>query len=220
MSGDDQAAENIPGMTVKDDEEHTTHKRRKRLIEDLREEAINVRMEAHGQQVNGAITRAQARRHYRGAVSTYLREVFQILQAEGVQLSENYEHGVPLGKVVFEPPEDLVTWARENVRKLLPSQQVPTAQVFQIEGLRQVTGLPSPLTHTFAVDYRVGGQTKTKSRTVEAELPQRVLDTAVEKADAALSEAGVGLEIDEGERIVKINRSLLEEVHEWRQANL
>jgi hypothetical protein len=208
------------GMTVRDDDEHSTHKRRKRLIEDLREEAISIRMDAHGQRVNGSISREQARQHYRGAVSTYLREVFQVIAAEGVDLSKNYENEVTLGEIVFEPPPELVTWARDNVRNLLPGEQVPSPKPLPIVGLRQVTDLPSPLSYTFSVDYRSGGQIQTKTRTVTAELPQRVLDEAIEQADAALSEAGVGLEIDEGERVVKIDRDLLEEVDAWRQNNL
>jgi len=207
-------------MEVRDDDEHSTHTRRKRILEDLREEAISVRMEAHGKQVNGEITQAQARQHYRGAVSGYLREVFQAITADGVELSKDYENGIHLGEVVFEPPEGLVRFARDNMRRLLPEQTVPSKRTFPVRGLRQVTDLPSPLSYTFTVDYRSGGQTQTKSRTVESELPQRVLDNAIEEANQALGEVGVGLDIDEGDRIVKIDRDLLEEVDQWRRDNL
>jgi hypothetical protein len=221
MSDDEDPPQGIgQRMTVRDDDEHSTHKRRKRLIEDLREQAISVRAEAHSRQIHGQLSRQAARREYRGAVSVYLREVFQVLAAEEVALSKDYEQGIGLGEVVFEPPEELVSFARDNVRKLLPGEQVPTAEVASINGLRSVTELPSPLSYTFTVDYRAGGQTDTKSRTVTAELPQRVLDKAIEEADKALSEVGVGLEIDEGEQRTKIDRDLLEEVDEWRRNNL
>lgn len=220
MSSDDTETDLGQQMEIRDDDEHSTHTRRKRLLEDLREKAISDRMEAHAQQVSGQISQSQARRYYRGSVSGYLKEVFQAISADEVSLQKDYEHEVYLGEVVFEPPDALVQFARDNMHRLLPEQTVPSPVKMDIVGLRQITQLPSPLSYTFTVDYRSGGKMETKASTVETELSQRVLDNAIEEANEALSEVGVGLDINEGDRVVKIDRDLLEEVHEWRQDNL
>lgn len=216
MSGDDDA----PRMVVADDGEESSHDRRKRLLEDLREHAINVQLDVRSRQARGQITTQQARIEYRGAVRQYLRETFQILQRDDVTLSKDYLGGVKLGTVTFEPPAELIALAEQHMGQLAPGEQVPTQVTKSVIGLRSVVDLPSPLTHTFTVAYRQGGSIQTQRRTVETELSEQVLDAAVEQADAALSEVELGVQVDEGERVVKIDRDLLEEVDEWRQENL
>jgi hypothetical protein len=207
-------------MVVADDGEESSHDRRKRLLEDLREHAINVQLDVRSRQARGQISTQQARTEYRGAVRQYLRETFQILQRDDVTLSADYLGGIELGAVTFDPPRELVALAEQHLGRLAPGEEVPTRATKQIVGLRAVVDLPSPLTHTFSVAYRQGGAIRTERRTVKAELSEQVLDRAVEQADAALSEVELGVQVDAGEQVVKIDRDLLEEVDEWRQANL
>jgi hypothetical protein len=217
MSSDDDDG---PRMVVADDGEESSHDRRKRLLEDLREHAINVQLDVRSRQARGEITTQQARQEYRGAVRQYLRETFQILQRDDVTLSKDYLGNVELGVVTFEPPRELVALAEQHLGRLAPGEQVPTRVTKPIGGLRAVVDLPSPLTHTFTVAYRQGGSIRTQRRTVETELPEQVLDAAVEKADAALSEVELGMQVDAGQQVVKIDRDLLDEVDEWRQDNV
>jgi hypothetical protein len=220
MSSENGTTDGRPLQVKDSDDEFSTHKRRKRTLEDLREQAISTRMEVAGRLADNHISERQARQNYRGAVSQFLHEVFTIIDADGVELSEGYQEDVPLGTVTFEPPQDVVDFARDNPDKLLPDESIPRPVTHNVAGLRSVTQLPSPLSQVFVVNYRQGGDIKAKRGTAKTDLSMSVLDTAMEQATKALNEVGVGVELDEGEQQTKITDQMIYKIDKWRQQNI
>lgn len=203
-------------LKVKDDDEHSTHQRRKRTLEDLREQAISTRMQVSGQMADGVLSERQARQNYRGAVGQFLHEVFTVIDRDDVELSTDYQHGVTLGTITFEPSERIVDFAQSHTKKLLPGEGVPSSVSHEVVGLRSVTQLPSPLAHTFTVNYRQGGNIESQQDVVKTDLSLQVLDNAMEQATKALGEVGVGMQLDEGEQRTKITDEMIKEAAEWR----
>jgi len=210
-----------PDLQIREDadSDQSTHTRFIRVLNELREEAIAVRMDIAGAQAAGQVSELEARQNYRGAVAQYLREAFSVLARDDVDLERDYLDGVQLGTVTFHPPDSLLQWCDNNRTKMLPGETVPQPQTAAVEGLRDVTDAPSPLTRTFTVNYRQGGDIEAKQETVHTELSLRTLDTAMELATTALGEVGVGIELDEGEQQTKIDDDLKDEVIEWREAH-
>lgn len=209
-----------PTETAIVDDENYSHSRRQQSIEDSRERAIDVRTEARGQMVSGQLGELKARQYYRGAVESYLLEVIPVLQQDEIDLEKDYLQEVKLGEITFEPPSELVTYAEENIIRLAPGSQVPTARTVEVRGLEEVLSLPSPLSQTWSVIVeQSGGPNREVARTVR-ELPLSVLDEIMQTTDEALNQLDIGMKVDEKEQQTKITDDLLREVDEWRQQNV
>jgi len=194
-SADDEIEPEPTEMAIVDDENYS-HSRRQQSIEDTRERALNVRTEAQGQIVSGQLSELKAQQYYRGAVKTYLIEVISVLQHDEIDLETDYVNGVKLAEITFQPPAELVTYAQENIIRLAPGSQVPTARTVEICGLKEVLSLSSPLSQTWSVVVeKSGGPNREVARTVR-ELPLSVLDEIMLTADEALNELDIGLEVD------------------------
>jgi len=183
--------------TTIDGDENYSHQRRQQRLEEAREHALNIRMDARGQAIEGAITHTDQLAYYRGAVEGYVIEAIGILDRDEVELSKDYLEQVHLGTVRFEPPAELVEIGKENIEQLAPGAEIPTPSERDVFGLRSLLEAPSPLLEEFAVVLLRNGNTEEITRTVPVEIPQHVLDRAIEVTDKALAEAGVGVELSE-----------------------
>jgi hypothetical protein len=149
--------------------------------------------------IDGSISELQARRYYRSAVEALLIEVLPVLEHNDLDLSKDYASEHPLGTVTVRPPRDLVQAARSQLERLPPGATVPTPKEVEVEGLREVLDLPSPLRVTFSVALQDGrNSVSVRREAVTQELSRSVLDTALETAEAALEDADMGLSIGEG----------------------
>jgi len=202
------------------DKEDFSHNRRQQLIEEYRERTFQIRTEAHGQLVAGNLSQRDARRYYRGAVESYLLQVLPVLERDDIEWSQNYLHAVDLGTVEFQPPEALVTYARENVIRLPDGQSVPTPTVRSVTGLRSILDLPAPLSVRYSVVVRDGGGLNRADEIVTKEIPRSIMDSALQLTDKALADADLGINIGEKTNQTKITDKTIEEVDEWREQNV
>jgi len=208
-----------PTSTV-DDEENYTHSRRQQALEDAREHALDVRTDARGQYIEGYIDSRAQLEYYRGAVEGYVLQAAPILERTELALSEDYLEGFPLGSITFEPPQELVDIGRDNIGRLAPGAQIPTPTSFDVIGLQDILQLPSPLSTEFGVTLLRNGDEDEHTATVTAELPQTVLDRALQVTDMALAEADIGVQLSDDEQTKKITMDMIREVDEWRQTNI
>jgi len=204
------------------DEERETHSRRKRLIEEYRERAYRVRTEANSMAISGRLGDNELRRLYRKHVETYLLQTVPLLTRDEIRtdtimriLSEQ-----PLGEVRFEPPERLSKYAQRHLARLPPGAGVPTPKTVSVVGIQDIVRLPSPLTVEWSVSMQTRDGVSTQTASKQQELPQHILDTAMQLTDKALAAADMGVDIEQQEQQTKIDKKLLEEVEEWRLENV
>jgi hypothetical protein len=177
-------------------------------------------MDAKGQRIEGVISGTDQLAYYRGAVEGYLLEAIPILDRDDIDLSKDYLEEVELGTVRFEPPAELVAYAKNNIEHLAPGAEIPTPTEQRLVGLRSLLKANSPLRQEFGVAMVRNGDTEQMEQTVAAEIPQYVLDRAVETTDKALAEADIGIELEEEEQRTKITWELIQEVDQWRRENI
>jgi hypothetical protein len=185
------------GYVVVVDEENYSHTRRQKIIEDKREHAIDVRTDARGQQIAGEISKTESLQYYRGALESYILQIIPVLRRDDIDVEDDYLEATELGEVTFTPPSELVQFAEENIERLVPGSKIPRSETYPVKGLVSIVEMPSPLSHEFSVSIRDGGDIRTESVVVEHELPQSVLDKAMEVADQALDEVNIGIEVDD-----------------------
>jgi len=202
------------------DEENYTHNRRQQLIEDYREQALEVRTEARSQVIAGQVGYRQARRFYRSAVESYLLQLVPVLRRDDVEFDRDYLAGIELGSVHFEPPEDLVEYAEENLVRLPDGESVPTAKRIDLVGFEDVLNAESPITVPFSVSTLKGHKIETEDAHVQREIPETILDEVLQKADEALNEIDIGIKTDVKQKQTKITDEHIDELEEWRQQNI
>lgn len=179
------------------DDSHYSHTRRLRAIHNAHDRVINVRNAVEDRLITGEIGEYRARRYYRGAVEALIMQVMPVLESDQITFNTDYKNEVELGTVTISPPQALVQYARQNIDRLAPGSGTPTATTHTVEGLQSVLDLPSPLTEQFSVRVEHGETIDGHTKTVQAELPRDLLDTAVHQVSVALEDADMGLNIGE-----------------------
>lgn len=182
-------------------DENYSHQRRQQMIEDSRERCIEIRTEARSQQIAGQLGETKARQHYRGAVESYLLQIIPLLERDDATVDGEYLDAgeEPLGQIAFQPPADLVAFAKDNLIRLADGSQVPQASSVTIGGFKDLLKMPSPISVSWTVVVD-SGSVERRSESVVKEVPIRVLDETVQQADAALDELDIGIELSEKEQ--------------------
>lgn len=178
------------------DPENYSHTRRLQAIHDARSHVVHVRNSVEDALIQRTVSEHDGRRYYRGAVEAFLLEAMPVFRAD-VDFADEYMEETHLGDVTLSPPEWIVSYAEDNIGRLVPGAQVPTPRQIPVYGLEDILSLPSPLSLTFSVAVDRGGGIEPQTATVQTELPRDVLDAAVQTADQALNEANIGLQIDD-----------------------
>jgi hypothetical protein len=177
------------------DEDNQSHKARQQTLQRTRDELIETRKDAHMEMIAGSLTKPQARQIYRSAVDSLLIQLNPILERH--ETDEDYLTGVALGSITFEPPDELVEYARDNIIRLPDGVTVPTTETVTITGLKQLHELPVTLGRSWTVATVKGTRHEERSRTVQTTVPFDVLDEATQQADNAMHDLGLGFEIDD-----------------------
>jgi len=211
----DEGSGKQPSAVV--DEENFSHNRRQQLIEDFRQRAFEIRDDAHAEQVAGNLTESAARSYYRGAVESYILQAQQVLETENIEWRDEYLQGAKLGDLVFQPPDALVKFARENIMRMPPGARIPSQKTVSIIGLKDILQAPSPVSVKFSVVLKTQRGIRQEEDSVSKELPRSVLDSAVQMVDRALDDADLGIKVGEKENQTKITDKHVKEVDQWRR---
>jgi hypothetical protein len=194
------------------DDEQYSHGRRLRAIHNAHDRTIDARNAVEERLTSGRISEYHARRYYRSAVESFILTILPVFEREDIGLKRDYANEVKLGEVVLHPPEDLMQYARANVRSIPPGGGVPEPIHEAVVGLRDVLDLPSPLTQTFAVAIQHGpDDVQVYRRQVSEEIPRDVLDRAVQACAQALDDAEMGLNIGEDSKEAEFDLSFMPE---------
>lgn len=177
------------------DLDQLSHQEKQALLEKSRERVLEVRTEARGRMAAGKLSRMQARQYYRGAIETLLIQLNPILERH--ETGENYLEGVNLGTINFTPTEELVEYAEDNIIRLPKGCKVPTPKTVEIDGLRSIIELPSPLQVSWQVTVDKKGGPEQKKSAEQKEIPFAVLDSTMQTVDRAMNDIGLGYEIDQ-----------------------
>lgn len=199
--------------------DQSTHQRRQENLENAREDVMQLRRESQRLRSQGQLNQTQARGQYRSAVSNFVFETLQVLDSAPNDTDIDYEHGYHLGTVVIQPPDELVTYAQNNLHALPPDETVPRRIEQEITGLRQIQQRSEypPFRKEFSVTMRRGGQLQKTTRYQDSEFSFQVLDNAVRACVQALADVGIGLSLSE--QRTKIDEDLFKEVDEWLNEN-
>jgi len=167
------------------------HEARRQVIDD--ERSINEAL------ATGQIGDAQGRRLYQRAVDAYVRELEYLLNAPGDDTRNKYWHNERIGSVQLPGDNDAVV----------------------VEGLGEYLDLPEELAArvrtTTRERYYEGGEQAV--RTVAVQPSWRLLKSAFRTANKAVAGLGLEIEVSEEQR-TEITDELMEEVEQWRRANL
>lgn len=180
------------------DDQQYSHTRRLRAIHNAHDRVLKVRNAVDDRAISGQLDDYHARRYYRGAVESFVMEIMPVLTTTEIGFRKDYADGVDLGTLNVRPPDGLVTYARQNIRRLPPGAQVPTADEIQVNGVKSVLDLPSPIRRTFSVPLTTRHDVEVVTRVVEQELSRDILDSCVQYAMQALEEAEIGLNVGTG----------------------
>jgi len=183
--------------SVIDDQEYS-HTRRLRAIHNAHDRVLKVRNAVDDRTISGQLDDFHARRYYRGAVESFVMEIMPVLESNEIGFREDYAEGVELGTLTITPPEGLVGFARQHIRRLPPGAEVPTADEIHVEGVQSVLDVPSPIRRTFSVPVARRHDVEVVTRVVEQELSRDILDSCVQYGMRALEEASIGLNVGTG----------------------
>ena len=167
------------------------HEARRQVIDD--ERSINEAL------ATGQIDDGEGRRLYQRAVDAYVRELEYLLNAPNDDDRNKYWHEERVGEV------------------RLPGDNDPVV----VEGLGEYLDLPEELaarvrTITQGRYYEAGEQTV---QTVTVQPSWRLLRSAFRTANKAVAALGLEIEVAEEQR-TEITEGLVQEVDEWRRANV
>lgn len=193
----------------------STHQRRQENLENAREDVMELRRRAQRLRSQQQLTQTQARGQYRSAVSNFVFETLQVLDAAPNGTDIDYEHEHELGTVTIHPPKDLVDYAERNLHALPPDETVPSPIQHTVYGLREIQRRSEypPFSKQFSVTIRSGGQLQKTTDNQNSEFSFKVLDSAVRACVQALGDVGIGLSLSE--QRTKIDGDLMREVNEW-----
>lgn len=179
------------------DKDELSHLRKQQKIEETREQALDIRTEAYGRMVAGRLSPQQACQQYRGVVNTLLVQIVPLLEQHAPE--SEFLHDVPIGELEFQPPEELVEYAEDNLVRLADPCTVPTTETVEIRGLKTVLEAGSPLQASWHITVEKGHEYEEKQATVQQELGFGMIDKAVQHADRAMDELGFGMNTDDSE---------------------
>jgi len=169
-------------------------------IHDARRQVIDDERSINEALATDSISDSQARRLYQRAVDTYVRELEYLLNSPRDDDTENqYWHTERIGIIQ------------------LPGEHEPVA----------VDGLGNYLDLNEEISVRVRGVQSTRYyqadeqviKTVAVQPSWRLLKSAFRIANKAVAELGLEIEVTEEQR-TEITPDLMQEVEEWRRANL
>jgi len=146
---------------------------------------------------------------FREAASAFVREAFQVISADEVNLSRDYESGITLAEVTAAPPAAYLDDLRNatNLPSEIRTQLVADAresETVEIRGLRGFVNAPSPLRFEWLKQIqteRRQPRTQLTDKYVEiAELSWGEIHGAIEVTTHALYESGIGFEFEQDQR--------------------
>lgn len=168
--------------------------------------------------------RSNASIMYRGALESYIREVEPLFAQteQGVRYWKETNFGVlDLRPSFSELP------GSHSQRGAVPDWRIENADgrrlELQLAGVGSIFELDTPVESTLRVfvdSPRRGGGTTEKTVTTESHVPFRVLDEMYAVTNSYLREIDFGIEIGETQKNTKLDDDLLDEVADWRDANL
>ena len=197
-----------------DDPEEFSQKKRVREILNRRKDVLDARDAAKQELLAGNVTKEQAVGIYQSRIETLIIDLWSKLNDD--EMGE--------GKKILTE-ETIVEKTVAPPRKILPEDQsayaagvdVPEPKTVAINGLQWFLENDPVVQVPFKV--RMWNPPEVKTVYAEEVLDFTDLDGAVTKCVEFINETGIDADLAEGEQQVKIDRSLMEELHEWRQEN-
>lgn len=207
-----------------DDPEDISQKQRIKEILDRRRRTLEARDEAKMETLLGGTNEARALLYYRAHLESLIYELWNVFRNFEAGESESEDSDTPTGKYYLEekhlgtvtvsPPESLIG----AIGQLDAGENLPESKRFEIEGLKWYLEHPDTIQATFAAESFDPPERVVESN--ERVLRWDELDAGLRACFEFIHKAGIDADLAEEEQQTKIDRELLEEVEEWRQANV